>query len=52
MELLKAGFVGAKPKVMLEIEAEIPSREPDLVVRTVMENGRTPKFTSQAFENE
>jgi len=46
------GLVGAKVTVTLEIEAEIPSGAPDHVVRTVTENGRTLKFTSQGFEKE
>ena len=45
-----AGLVGSNVKVTLEIEAEIPSGAPDHVVRTVTENGRTLKFTSQGFE--
>lgn len=47
-----AGLVGANVKVTLEIEAEIPSGAPDNVVRTVTENSRTLKFTSQGFEKE
>lgn len=47
-----SGLVGAKVKVTLEVEAEIPSGAPDNVVRTVTENGRTLKFTSQGFEKE
>nr|WP_245395605.1 DUF499 domain-containing protein [Anthocerotibacter panamensis] len=47
-----AGLVGAKVKVTLEIEAELPDNTPDNVVRTVTENARTLKFTSQGFENE
>jgi hypothetical protein len=47
-----AGLVGAKVQVTLEIEAEIPSGAPDNVVRTVTENSRTLKFTSQGFEKE
>ena len=47
-----AGLVGAKVTVTLEIEAEIPSGAPDNVVRTVTENSRTLKFTSQGFERE
>ncbi len=47
-----AGLVGSKVKVTLEIEAEIPSGAPDHVVRTVTENSRTLKFTSQGFEQE
>ena len=45
-----AGLVGSKVKITLEIEAEIPSGTPDNVVRTVTENSRTLKFTSQGFE--
>jgi predicted AAA+ superfamily ATPase len=47
-----SGLVGAKVKVTLEIEAEIPSGAPDNVVRTVTENSRTLKFKSQGFEKE
>ena len=47
-----AGLVGATVTVTLEIEAEIPAGAPDHVVRTVTENGRTLKFTSQGFEVE
>jgi hypothetical protein len=47
-----SGLVGATVKVTLEIEAEIPSGAPDHVVRTVTENSRTLKFTSQGFEVE
>jgi hypothetical protein len=39
-------------KITLEIEARIPQGAPDNVVRTVTENGRTLKFTSQGFEKE
>jgi hypothetical protein len=35
---------------MLEIEAVIPSGAPDSVIRTVTENRRTLKFTSQGFK--
>jgi hypothetical protein len=42
--------MGSTVKVTLEIEAEIPTGVPDHVVRTVTENCRTLKFTSQAFE--
>jgi predicted AAA+ superfamily ATPase len=47
-----SGLVGATVKVTLEIEAEIPSGAPENVVRTVTENSRTLKFTSQGFEVE
>jgi hypothetical protein len=44
--------VGSAVKVTLEIEADIPTGAPDQVVRTVTENCRTLKFTSQGFEAE
>jgi hypothetical protein len=47
-----AGLLGSTVKVTLEIEAEIPSGAPEHVVRTVTENSRTLKFTSQGFEQE
>jgi hypothetical protein len=47
-----SGLVGTKVKVTLEVEAEIPAGAPDHVVRTVTENSRTLKFTSQGFEQE
>lgn len=46
------GLVGARVTVTIEVEAEIPGGAPDNVVRTVTENGRTLKFTSQGFEKE
>ena len=47
-----SGLVGANVNVTIEIEAEIPDGAPDHVVRTVTENSRTLKFTSQEFEKE
>ncbi len=47
-----AGLVDANVRVTLEVEAEIPEGVPDNVVRTVTENSRTLKFTSQGFEEE
>ena len=47
-----SGVVGAKVNVTLEIEAEIPGGAPENLVRTVTENGRALKFTSQGFEEE
>ena len=47
-----SGLVGAKVTVTLEIEAEVPAGASDHVVRTVTENSRTLKFTSQGFEKE
>ncbi len=42
---------GATVKITLEIEAEIPDGVPDDILRTVMENCRTLKFTRQSFES-
>ena len=47
-----SGLVGAKVTVTLEIDAEIHSGAPDNVVRTVTENARTLRFSSQGFEKE
>lgn len=47
-----AGLVGAKVRVTVEIEAEVPDGVSEQVVRTVSENGRALKFSSQAFEVE
>ncbi len=47
-----AGLVGSTVTVTIEVEAEIPDGAPDHVVRTVTENARTLKFTSQGFEKE
>src|SRR6185437_12321087 len=46
------GLMGSDVKVTLEIEAEIPNGAPDSIVRTVTENSRTLKYTSQGFEEE
>jgi hypothetical protein len=46
------GLPSAVVKVTLEIEADVPGGAPDNVVRTVTENSRTLKFTSQGFETE
>jgi len=47
-----AGLPGAKVRVTLEIEAEIPEGAPDHVVRTVTENSRVLKLESYGFEEE
>jgi len=44
--------VGARVRVTLEIEADIPDGVPDHVVRVVTENSRTLKFTQAGFEEE
>ncbi|UHD18377.1 hypothetical protein [Thiocapsa bogorovii] len=46
------GLVHAKVTVTIEIEAKLPDGAPDQVVRTVSENCRTLKFTSQGFEKD
>ena len=46
------GLLGAKVRVTLEIEADIPNGTPDHVVRTVTENSRVLKFTQAGFEEE
>jgi hypothetical protein len=43
---------GAHVEVTLDIAAHMPEGAPEHVVRTVTENGRTLKFTSQGFEDE
>ncbi len=45
-----SGLVGARVKVTLEIEAQMPDGASEQVVRTVTENGRTLKFTNHGFE--
>lgn len=45
-----SGLTGADVQVTLEIEATIPDGAPERVVRTVTENSRSLKFTSQGFE--
>jgi len=47
-----ASLVGANVTITLEIEAQIPDGVPENVVRTVTENSRTLRFTSQGFERE
>jgi predicted AAA+ superfamily ATPase len=47
-----SGLVDANVEVRLEIEAQIPDGAPDEVVRTVTENARTLKFSTQGFEPE
>ncbi len=47
-----SGLVGAKVKVTLEIEAQMPDGASEQVVRTVTENGRTLKFTNHGFETD
>ena len=47
-----AGLVGAKVKLTLEIEADIPEGAPEQVVRTVTENSRTLRFNDSGFESE
>lgn len=47
------GLLGSSVRVTLEIEAEVPAGVPDNVVRTVTENSRSLKFTTNSgFEKE
>ncbi|MFQ3661040.1 MAG: Swt1 family HEPN domain-containing protein [Chloroflexaceae bacterium] len=46
------GLLGARVRVTLEIEAEIPDGTPDHVVRIVTENSRALKFTQAGFEED
>jgi hypothetical protein len=54
MEVLQhlTSLMGANARITLEIEIDVPDGVPDNVVRTVMENCRTLKFSSQEFEDE
>jgi hypothetical protein len=47
-----AGLVGSTVEVTVEIEARAEAGIPEHVVRAVMENSRTLKFTTYAFEKE
>lgn len=46
------GLVGARVKVTMEIEAEIPGGAPEQVVRTVTENSNALNFKAHGFERE
>jgi predicted AAA+ superfamily ATPase len=46
------GLVGSEVTVTLEIDARMPTGAPPHVVRTVTENSRTLKFSSQGFEED
>ncbi|MFQ3632716.1 hypothetical protein [Roseiflexus sp.] len=45
-------LVGARVRVTLEIEAEIPDGAPDHVMRVVTEHSRALKFTQAGVEEE
>ena len=47
-----AGQPDAKVEVTLEIEVTLPRGASEQTVRTVTENGRSLKFTTQGFESE
>ena len=47
-----SGLLGSSVRVTLEIEAIVSGGVPENVVRTVTENSRTLRFTSQGFEDE
>ena len=46
------GLVGSNVTVTIEIAAAVPAGAPDHVVRTVTENCRTLRFSSQGFESD
>jgi len=46
------GLLGARVRITLEIQADLPDDVPERVVRTVSENCRTLKFESFGFEEE
>lgn len=46
------GLVGARVKVTMEIEAEIPGGAPEQVVRAVTENSNALNFKAHGFERE
>jgi len=37
-------------RITVEIDADLPEGAPEAAVRTVLENSRTLRFTSSAFE--
>ena len=45
-------ITGAGVRITLEIEADLPDGATDELVRTVSENCRTLRFTSQGFEEQ
>lgn len=45
-----ASLMGARVRITIEIEADLPEGAPDQVVRTVTENCRTLRFESSGFE--
>jgi hypothetical protein len=47
-----SGLVGAKVEITIEVNAIIPNGVPENVVRTVVENAKTLRFTSHDFESE
>ena len=46
-----SGLMGAKVRLTLEIEADIPEGTPENVVRIVIENSQSLKFEDSGFEN-
>lgn len=46
------GLVGAEAEITLDIQIRVPDGVPPEVIRTVMENARTLRFTSANFEPE
>lgn len=52
LEAQRLGLPDSEVDVTVEIQARVPGGVPDNVVRTVSENCRTLKFSSQHFEKE
>jgi hypothetical protein len=46
-----AALPGARVRVTLEIEADVPDGAPEQVIRIVTENGRTLRFRASGFED-
>jgi predicted AAA+ superfamily ATPase len=46
------GLVGAESEITLDIQVRVPEGVPQEVVRTVLENARTLRFTAASFEPE
>lgn len=46
------GLLGAEVELTLELQASVPQGIPENIIRTVSENCRTLKFTTQSFEKE
>ena len=45
-------LIGAKARITLEIQVDVPDGAPENIVRVVLENCRALKFDSSEFEEE